>query len=55
MRVLLHFTVFVPIAVIAFVSFLIAIAYESIKEAASSRVPITLNTGQEARRKLRRI
>jgi len=55
MRVLFQFTVLVPIAMLALASVLIAIAYGPIKKAATTRVPITLNTGQAARRRLRRI
>jgi len=55
MRVLFHFTVLVPIAVLGLVSFWVVIFYESIKEAATTRAPVVLNTGQAARRRLRRI
>jgi hypothetical protein len=45
----------VPVAALAFASFLIAITWESMREAASVKVPVPMNTGEEARRRLRRI
>jgi hypothetical protein len=54
-RVLFHFMLIVPIAALAFVSFLIAIAWGSMRDAVAIRVPVSLNTGEEARRRIRRI
>jgi hypothetical protein len=55
MRVLLHVMVIVPIAALAFVSFLIAVTWGTMRDAVAVKVPVPLNTGEAARRRIRRI
>jgi hypothetical protein len=55
MRLLLHLTVVLPITLIAFLAFTIAMKVEWIREAWAVKTPIFVSATQSARRSRRRI